>query len=153
MWRIKVINLIHNIQMISRQQKLFHIYIFLIPDTASLTSPSLRTPSVWCWRSGWLAGGRSVNGLFIQVDCIEIDANECEWISGCKEMKLGKFWCAKIRLTDVFVCFLIVIVSNEYIPAKPQLYQLVEPVDSLHPTQAAQALITEQVRRSFLNMR
>ena len=26
-----------------------------------------------------------------------------------------------------------------------QLYQLVEPVDSLHPTQAAQALITEQV--------
>ena len=77
-----------------------HICIFLIPDTASLTSPSLRTPSVWCWRSGWLAGGRSVNGLFIQVDRIEIDANECEWISGRKEMKLGKFWCAKIRLTD-----------------------------------------------------
>ena len=28
----------------------------------------------------------------------------------------------------------------------PQIHQLVEPVDSLHPTQAAQALITEQVR-------
>ena len=27
-----------------------------------------------------------------------------------------------------------------------QIHQLVEPVDSLHPTQAAQALITEQVR-------
>ena len=27
----------------------------------------------------------------------------------------------------------------------PQIHQLVEPVDSLHPTQAAQALITEQV--------
>jgi len=41
------------------------------------------------------------------------------------------------------------VVLEEWVAGGGQIHQLVEPVDSLHPTQAAQALITEQVWSSL----
>merc|ERR1711974_237410 len=41
------------------------------------------------------------------------------------------------------------VVLEEWVAGGGELHQLVEPVDSLHPTQAAQALITEQVWSSL----
>jgi len=43
------------------------------------------------------------------------------------------------------------VVLQEWVAGGGEIYQLVEPVDSLHPTQAAQALITEQVWTSLQN--